>query len=400
MTTFSERLVNRLSDLGMRTRTDRRGFLTASAMVGTALAVNPWSYLTRPASAYDRVCGSGNLCADGWSVFCCTINGGKNQCPPGSFVGGWWKADNSGFCCGSARYYIDCNAYAGDSTWKCHCNTTTCDQRRVACNQFRYGQCNQQIGPYGPVVCRMVTCTPPWRFDPSCTTTSATDNATVTHSAPCLPGQCGSAIEDKYQSMGGPSGPLGKRTDGQHADGHGGRYELFEHGLIAWSSTTGAHALVGPIATKYRTSGGSNGVLKYPTSDTTARTGGVLANFVGGVVLWSSAYGAHISRGAILDRYRASGSTNGPLKYPMTDVVSITGGQYQRFAIAVILWSKATGAHVVIEPMLGKYRQLGGSGGRLGFPTSERYTVTDGLMQNYQHGRLKWIRATNTVVVL
>ena len=40
---------------------------------------------------------------------------------------------------------------------------------------------------YGPVVCRVATCTPPWRYDPSCTTSSATDNRTVNHGAPCLP---------------------------------------------------------------------------------------------------------------------------------------------------------------------------------------------------------------------
>ena len=40
---------------------------------------------------------------------------------------------------------------------------------------------------YGPVVCRVATCTPPWRYDASCTTASATDNKTVNHGAPCIP---------------------------------------------------------------------------------------------------------------------------------------------------------------------------------------------------------------------
>ena len=193
--TMSERLINRLGTRRDRKRdgasgpaASRRGFLGGAAVVGAAMAVNPWGYLVRPASAYDTVCGTQPNCADGYSVFCCTINGGSNTCPPDSFIGGWWKADNSSFCGGSARYYIDCNAFR-DGAWQCRCAEGTCDQRRVACNQFRYGQCSLDVpaSNTGPVVCRMVSCTPPWQqFGGTCTSSSATDNQTATHSAPCV----------------------------------------------------------------------------------------------------------------------------------------------------------------------------------------------------------------------
>lgn len=187
--TISERLVRAVTRNAPST--SRRGFLGSAALVGAALAVNPWGYLVRPASAYDTICGGDAACGDGYSVFCCSINGGKNSCPPNSFIGGWWKADSSSFCGGSARYYVDCNAYKGDPTWQCHCGSGSCDQRRVACNQFRYGQCSLEItaAQSGPVVCRLVSCAPPWqRFAGVCTATSATDNRTGTHTAPCLTG--------------------------------------------------------------------------------------------------------------------------------------------------------------------------------------------------------------------
>jgi hypothetical protein len=190
-TSLAERLVTKVAERTGRLRTSRRSFLGGAALMGAALAVDPFGYLTRPASAYDAVCGADNTCAAGYTVFCCTINGGNNSCPPDSFVGGWWKADNSSFCGGNARYYIDCNAYR-DGRYTCHCNTTTCDQRRVACNQFRYGQCNTQIpwSSTGPVLCRVVSCTPPWvQFGGVCSSASATDNNTATHSAPCLTGR-------------------------------------------------------------------------------------------------------------------------------------------------------------------------------------------------------------------
>lgn len=201
---LAERIVNRVAERSQQPRTSRRGFLGGAAVVGAALAVNPWSYLTRPASAYDAVCGSHNTCADGYSVFCCTINGGNNTCPPNSFIGGWWKADSSSFCGGNARYYIDCNAYR-DGAHACRCNQTTCDQRLVACNQFRYGQCNPQI-PWsntGPVLCRMVSCTPPWvQFGSTCSTSSATDNNTRTHSAPCLTGKVPVGVVEQVSCVG------------------------------------------------------------------------------------------------------------------------------------------------------------------------------------------------------
>ena len=99
---MSTPLVDRVAGL-LASRSSRRGFLARSAVVGSALAVGPWSFLTRPGTAYAAVCGIDSTCSSGYTVFCATINGGVNRCPPGSLVGGWWKSDGSGFCCGGAR---------------------------------------------------------------------------------------------------------------------------------------------------------------------------------------------------------------------------------------------------------------------------------------------------------
>jgi len=184
---LTESVVNRLSRLGSR-REDpsRRGFLAAVTLTGTALAVDPWGFLVRPQDAYAATCGTDAACSDGYSVFCCTINKGHNTCPPGSYAGGWWKADRSSYCGGAARYYIDCNARPG-THFHCHCNRTTCDHRRVACNIFRYGQCNTQVEGVTAVVCRQVSCRPPWEVYPEqCGRSSATDNNTAGQTAPCL----------------------------------------------------------------------------------------------------------------------------------------------------------------------------------------------------------------------
>jgi hypothetical protein len=196
--TLSERIVERTAGwLGRKT--GRRSFLAKTAVVGSVLAVNPFRFLLRPGTAYAALCGPAADCGSGWSAMCCSVNGGNNSCPAGSIPGGWWKVDNSGFCNGGPRYYVDCNATChcgcgggagicepGCQSCGCHCNTGSCDERVVCCNQFRYGQCNQQIACVGSVVCRVILCTPPWNFDRTCTTSSATSNATALQDAPCL----------------------------------------------------------------------------------------------------------------------------------------------------------------------------------------------------------------------
>lgn len=179
-------------------RVDRRGVLRRGAVAGTALAVAPSAYVMRPNSAYAAVCSPNALCNDGYTEFCCTITG-ANRCPPGTALGGWWKVDGSHFCGGGPRYYLDCNAGCGGcgcgangicsgacSGTGCGCANGDCNNRKSGCTGFRYGQCNQGIRCLGPIMCRIVTCTEPWRLDGTCTTASRTDNATRYHSRPCL----------------------------------------------------------------------------------------------------------------------------------------------------------------------------------------------------------------------
>src|SRR3954453_8016530 len=100
-------------------RIDRRKFLSRTAMVSTALVAAPTEFVLHPTSAYAAVCNChgtncdcGALCCDGYTEFCCPLNG-VNACPPGTMFGGWWKADGSSFCGGGPRYYLDCNAGCG-----------------------------------------------------------------------------------------------------------------------------------------------------------------------------------------------------------------------------------------------------------------------------------------------
>ena len=204
---MSRTLVERVSRVVDR-RAGRRGFLRKSAMAATAVAVAPVAYAIRPTTAEAAIiqcrgheCRPGALCCDNWSEFCCKITG-ENLCPPGTIVAGWWRADGSGFCDLNGpqpRYYLDCN-FTCDEGCRCSsgglctrsCTSAVCkchggcDTRKSECTRFRYGQCNQDLC-VGPLHCRIVTCVPPWKWDPACASSPVLySQSTRWHDRPCL----------------------------------------------------------------------------------------------------------------------------------------------------------------------------------------------------------------------
>jgi hypothetical protein len=197
----------------LASRSTRRSFVSRATLTAAALSVSPVDFLLKPGSAYAFICqcvpgtdcGCSQLCCDGYTQFCCTINDGINACPPGTFAGGWWKADGSIYCAGP-RYYIDCMGECqgcgcsggsfcpGCDGLTCECALGSCDNRHVGCTEFRYGQCHQEIACSGRIACRMVSCTPPWVFDPTCSTVAQTDDNTANHFAPCQNGPTGTYV--------------------------------------------------------------------------------------------------------------------------------------------------------------------------------------------------------------
>ncbi|HUZ10793.1 MAG TPA: hypothetical protein VMU76_11575 [Acidimicrobiales bacterium] len=203
---MSTTLVERAS-VFLESALSRRSFINRSAFVGSAVAIGAGLDLAlKPGTAYGAICacgnsacGCGSQCCEGFTEFCCSVNGGRNICPSNTVMGGWWKADGSSYCSGP-RYYMDCNATCHCTTgcgngWQfcstgcdgvtCGCGANGCNSWATGCFQFRYGQCNQDVACLGRIVCRVVACIAPWEIDASCTTANAQDNSTAQQNAPC-----------------------------------------------------------------------------------------------------------------------------------------------------------------------------------------------------------------------
>jgi hypothetical protein len=194
---LTERFATSLGSL-LERRISRRSAISRAAVAGSAFAVAPLRYLLRPGTAWAVItpgdCSDGALCNDGYSAFCCEIADGHNRCPKGTYVAGWWKCTDyagGGLCeREGVRYYLDCNNFPGHPfPGGCRCAGEDCNNRRIACNFFRYGQCNTEIEGVSDVVCRLVVCQNPATISGwGCNRTLMIDNATCGHEAKCLKG--------------------------------------------------------------------------------------------------------------------------------------------------------------------------------------------------------------------
>jgi hypothetical protein len=190
----ADRLVTS-SALFLERRSSRRTLLVRTAVVGSAFCVAPLRYLLYPGTALAQISPgdcSGGECTDGFTAFCCQINRGLNSCPTGTYPGGWWMCTDytGGLLCApqGVRYYVDCNALPGSGfPGGCRCANNSCDYQRVACNIFRYGQCNTQVGGVTAVVCRMVVCENPGSIPGlNCGYSVAVDDSVCGQDTPCL----------------------------------------------------------------------------------------------------------------------------------------------------------------------------------------------------------------------
>ena len=327
---WPERVVARLSRPG-RTDRSRRRLLFRGTLVATALALDPLRYVLRPGSAWASVCGSGNTCGGGWTAFCCTINDGANTCPPGTYAAGWWKVDNSAYCNGGPRYIIDCNRHPS-ATCNCECSSDACDGRKVCCNVFRYGQCNRQVPGVTEVVCRVIICTTPWEWDPTCSSTARTDNRTASHTSRCLPGPNPTPIEVRHQDLGMAGSPVGRQTRDERDTSDRGRRADYERGLLYWSSATGVMMLTDPFADAWDRYDAEAGELGRPVADVERIRDdrGARARFVGGTIWSSPTTGTRTVTGALRDFYVRQDGARGWLGYPTTDVGTVEG-PWRRF---------------------------------------------------------------------
>lgn len=161
----------------------------------------------------------------------------------------------------------------------------------------------------------------------------------------CGVGRTFGEIDKRYQALGGCNSFLGAAlTDEAAAPDGAGRYNVFRNGSIYWSPSTGAFEVHGAIRDKWAELGWEAGALGYPISNETKTADGVgrFNVFQHGSIYWSPSTGAHEVRGAIRDKYAQTGWETGPLGYPTSDEYAVSGGRRSDFQHGSITWDAAS----------------------------------------------------------
>jgi uncharacterized protein with LGFP repeats len=222
----------------------------------------------------------------------------------------------------------------------------------------------------------------------SCSTTTATDARTGSHSAPGLPHCTG--IDQHYTHLGGPGSYLGEALTGERPAADGGAYTHYDRGSIYWHADTGAHAVRGAIREKWKALGWERGKAGFPVTDERPCPDGKGRynhfNGTGGgaSIYYHPSTGAFAVWGAIRTTWKEHGWEAGKLGYPVTDEKTCPDGQgrYNHFngtsGGASIYYHPSTGAHAVYGAIRTKWQELGWEQGPLGYPKTSERACPDG----------------------
>lgn len=153
----------------------------------------------------------------------------------------------------------------------------------------------------------------------------------------------------------------------------------------------------GEIAKKYYAMGGVRSVLGVPKlAEAAAQSGGRFQEFLGGIILWHSQTGAFAIRGAILQRFWATGSETN-WGFALMDEANaakspVTGqtGRFQYFQKGLFLWTGATGAHGLHGAILDHFEDTGREA-KYGYPTgAEQAYGSTGRKQVFEKATFYW----------
>ncbi|WP_426990262.1 GH25 family lysozyme [Pseudarthrobacter sp. Y6] len=210
-------------------------------------------------------------------------------------------------------------------------------------------------------------------------------------------------VLNKYAAMGGVSSRLGAQTLPLYCGLLGGGcYRQYVGGQIIWHANTGAQAVYfSSIGATWRSSGGVDGRLGYPTSDETCSASACLQNFQGGSIYWSTSTPAvSVFQGGIGQRWLAMGGTASSLGYPTVAESCSAIACSQPFQGGRIVWTADTGAWALTKSAIAsKWTSLGAETGKLAYPVDNESCNSVTCIQNFQGGSLTWSSAAGPVPV-
>jgi uncharacterized protein with LGFP repeats len=164
----------------------------------------------------------------------------------------------------------------------------------------------------------------------------------------------------------------------------------------AFSIAIAGFALIGSACSHTSTTSGTStsATSTASTSATSSTTAGATATTTaaGPTTQMTGANGSvYTLSGPILDKYNSlDDKAKKDLGAPIRDMeTNPDGGMWQQFEGGVIMYK--TQAYVVWGKIRDAWNALGGSAGKLGYPTSDEQTEPDGVKKStFEHGTITW----------
>jgi uncharacterized protein with LGFP repeats len=170
--------------------------------------------------------------------------------------------------------------------------------------------------------------------------------------------------------------------------------QYFDRGVIGDVQGSNSPAVVyGSIFIRYQEYGGVTGFLGVPMADEEAApNAGRVSHFETGDIYWRADAGAHEIHGAIRGKFDDLAGAGGFLGYPTTDETKTPDGlgRFNHFQGGSIYWTPETGAHEVHGAIRDKWAALGWERSYLRYPTTDEMPTPDGngRISTFQRGHI------------
>jgi SpoIID/LytB domain protein len=214
------------------------------------------------------------------------------------------------------------------------------------------------------------------------------------------------AFRPKYRDLdGAPGEPISTSYSVPRGwDKSRGRAQDFRKGRITFNrsadKTVWQH---GEILQRYDKVGRESSNLGLPTSDVWGKDGYKGATYDQGRILWSKDTGAHLVLGSFDAAYVSLGGAAGKMRLPLRDRERRSswpnGGRRQRFQNGTLYLPGGVGSVFALwGPIDERYRALGEATSACGYPTDSIKDDGSALRADFQHGFLRWTQADGVKV--
>ena len=258
-----------------------------------------------PARAYGAVCGT---CSDGWTAFCCTINSGRNSCPPGSFVAGLVEGRQRRVLLrrGPLHHRLQRDLP--------HAVRLPVLGRRAATagGSAATSSATASATRRSPATARSCAASPPAPRRGSTTRRArARARPTTPPAATAHPASPTTASPTSSASTGRWAAPTARSARSSRRSARcpsgTGRYAKYQNGFIFQRYGGNAHEVHGSVSTKYSEQGSYRGELGYPTTNLTRVSdgSGYYNKFENGVI-YVGPGGTHAVAGGFRDKLAAA----------------------------------------------------------------------------------------------